>query len=100
MPAYMIFIREEPIRDPVSMAEYSRINRENIGKFPMKPLVVYGKTEAVEGEAPDGTIVLEFPSVADAKAWYNSPEYQTALPYRMKAADYRAYIIEGFEPPR
>ena len=99
MPAYMIFIREEPVHDPASMTEYQRINRENAGSFKIKPLVVYGETEAVEGKAPDGTIVLEFPSVAAAKEWYDNPAYQAALPFRLKAADYRAFIVEGFAMP-
>jgi uncharacterized protein (DUF1330 family) len=95
MPAYMLFIRDEPVRDEAEMAEYQRINRETPNRFPLKPLVVYGATEAVEGPAPDGVIMLEFPSVADAKAWYESPGYQAALPHRLKAADYRAFIVEG-----
>lgn len=95
MPAYMLFIRDEPVRDPAAMAEYQRLNRENTGDFKIKPLVVYGATEAVEGEAPDGVIMVEFPTVEDAKAWYNSPGYQAALPFRKKAADYRAFIVQG-----
>lgn len=95
MPAYMIFIRDEPVRDPAEMAEYQRKNRATPNPFPMKPLVVYGTTEGVEGPAPDGVIVLEFPSTADAKAWYESPGYQAALPHRLNAADYRAFIVEG-----
>lgn len=95
MPAYMIFIRDEPVRDEAEMAEYQRMNRENVGQFQIKPLVVYGATEGVEGPAPDGVIMLEFPSVDEAKAWYNSPAYQAALPHRQKAADYRAFIVEG-----
>ena len=95
MPAYMIFIRDEPVRDPAEMAEYQRKNRATPNPFPMKPLVVYGATEGVEGPAPDGVIVLEFPSTADAKAWYESPGYQAALPHRLNAADYRALIVEG-----
>jgi uncharacterized protein (DUF1330 family) len=91
----MMFIRDEPVRDEAEMAEYQRMNRESGGKHPIKPLVVYGATEAVEGPAPDGVILLEFPDVAAAKAWYESPEYQAALPHRLKAADYRAFIVEG-----
>jgi len=95
MAAYMIFIREEPIRDPAAMAEYQRIGRENVGDFQLKPLVVYGAMEAVEGKAPDGIIVLEFPSAEKARAWYGSARYQAALPHRLKAADYRAVIVQG-----
>ena len=99
MTAYMFFIREDPVRDEAEMAEYQRMNRENRHDFKIKPLVVYGAAEAVEGKAPDGVILVEFPSVEEAKAWYNSPGYQAALPHRMKAADYRAFIIEGWSPP-
>jgi uncharacterized protein (DUF1330 family) len=97
MAAYMILIRDEPVRDEAAMAEYQRINRENKNEFSAKlvPLVVYGAVEALEGAKPDGVIVLQFPTVEDAKAWYDSPAYQAALPYRKKAADYRAILVQG-----
>lgn len=97
MTAYMILIRDEPVKDPAEMAEYQRKNREKNDDrpFDMKPLVIYGDTIAVEGTAPDGVIMLEFPDVAEAQAWYNSPGYQAALPHRLKAADYRAFIVQG-----
>jgi uncharacterized protein (DUF1330 family) len=63
----------------------------------MKPLVVYGKMEVLEGQAPDGIVMLQFPSVVAARAWYQSPDYQAAIPHRQKAADYRAVIVEGLE---
>ncbi|TAL02784.1 MAG: DUF1330 domain-containing protein [Rhodospirillaceae bacterium] len=95
MPAYMIFIREEPVRDPAEMEMYRKKNAGGASVFKLKPLVVYGAIEAVEGKAPDGVVVLEFPTVEEARAWYNSPAYQAAIPHRKKAADYRAIIVEG-----
>ena len=95
MTVYMLFIREEPVRDATALTEYQRINGENRGDFKLKPLAVYGAMEALEGKAPDGMVLLEFPTVADAKAWYNSPGYQAAIPHRRKAADYRAIIVQG-----
>ena len=97
MPVYMILVRDKPVHDPAEMAEYQRKNREKNDDrpFEMKPLVVYGETVAVEGEAPDGVIMLEFPTIEEAQAWYNSPGYQAALPHRLKAADYRAFIVQG-----
>ena len=56
---------------------------------------VYGKTEAFEGPTPDGLLILEFPSADDARAWYDSPEYQAAVAQRKLGADYRAILIEG-----
>lgn len=99
MPAYMLFLREKPVVDPAALAAYSQANRAAAGefreKYGIKPLIVYGATEALEGEAPDGMVLLEFPTAADARAWYASPEYQAALKHRKLAADYRALIIEG-----
>ncbi len=99
MPAYMIFTREGAIHDQAAMDEYSRRNQQHaasfVSDFQFKPLVVYGALETLEGEAPDGVVVLQFPSKELAKAWYNSPTYQDALQYRLKGANYRAIIVEG-----
>jgi uncharacterized protein (DUF1330 family) len=98
MPAYAVFIRDEPPRDPAGLAIYQKMNSESVSAYlayGIKPIVVYGAIEALEGGAPDGTIILQFPSMADAKAWYESPEYQNALQYRLKAANYRAFLMEG-----
>jgi uncharacterized protein (DUF1330 family) len=95
MAVFMLFIREQPVRDPAELAIYSRMNREAAADPKLKPMVVYGAIEAVEGEAPDGMVMLQFPTVEDARAWYDSPAYQAALPHRQKGADYRAFIVQG-----
>jgi len=94
----MIFIRESDVRDPALMAEYKNAPRAEGGPMP-RPLVVYGDIEAVEGDPPSGAVVLEFDSVEDARAWYNTPEYKAAAAKRMQAADYRTIIVEGWTPP-
>jgi uncharacterized protein (DUF1330 family) len=95
MTAYVLCIREDAARDPTELATYSRMNREAPRDPKLTPLVVYGATEALEGNAPDGIVLLQFPTVEDAKAWYNSPSYQAAIPHRKKGADYRVMIIQG-----
>ena len=95
MPVYVLFIRESPIRDQAEMDAYRRINRDKPRDPNLKPLVVYGAMEALEGEAPDGVVILEFPTMDDAKAWYYSPSYQAAAKHRLKGADYRAMIVQG-----
>ncbi|GGB87409.1 hypothetical protein GCM10011494_02200 [Novosphingobium endophyticum] len=95
MPAYLIVLRTEPVRDEAAMVEYQRKTRETAPTVPLKPLVVHGTTIPLEGEAPDGVVMIEFASVEDAKAWYNSPDYQAALPHRLKAAGYQTFIVEG-----
>jgi uncharacterized protein (DUF1330 family) len=95
MSAYVIFIRDEPVRDEAAMTTYQRMNRETKSDFKLTPLVVYGASEALEGPTPDGVIVLQFPTMTEAKAWYQSPAYQAAIPHRQKAASYRAFIVQG-----
>jgi uncharacterized protein (DUF1330 family) len=91
----MIFTREGEIFNQMEMDAYTKSNRENTQDFKMKPLVIYGNLETLEGEAPEGVVVLEFPTVEDAKTWYFSPGYQAAMEHRKKGADYRVILVEG-----
>lgn len=95
MATYMIFLREGEIFNPEEMATYSTLTRTTLGNFNLKPLVVYGNLETLEGDAPDGLVMLEFPSAQEAKSWYYSSEYQAAVEHRKLAANYRVFMVEG-----
>lgn len=95
MPAYLFALRKEPVRDADAMAEYQRRTRNIKAGFDMVPRIVYGDVQTLEGVAPDGVILLEFPSVEEARDWYNNPEYQDAVPFRQQAADYDVFIVQG-----
>ena len=95
MAAYVIFLRESAIRDPAAYGTYHKLVQENPMDPNLKMLALYGAQQALEGKAPDGVVILEFPTVEAAKAWYNSPGYQKAIPHRQKGADYRAFIVQG-----
>jgi uncharacterized protein (DUF1330 family) len=59
-------------------------------------VVASNDSEVLEGE-PEGTrtIVLEFPSVAAARGWYDSPEYAGPKAIRLKATAGIALLAEG-----
>ena len=99
MPAYAIVFRETPLRDADSQSEYSASNRANAalfqGEYGLKPLAVYGAMQALEGEAPDGIVLIEFPTMDHACRWYDSEEYQRVIPLREKAADWRVILVQG-----
>lgn len=101
MSAYLIVYRETPVSDEEAIAEYSRRNRESAASsqadYGTQPVVVYGKVEGLEGTAPDGVVVLKFPTVEAARGWYNSKDYQEAIPFRQKAADWRVVLVEGID---
>lgn len=94
MPAYVIMIRDRMI-DPAEFAAYGAKAREARGDHKITPLAFYGPHQALEGPDPDGVVILQFPSVAEARAWYDSPAYQEALQHRLKGAEYRVVIVEG-----
>jgi uncharacterized protein (DUF1330 family) len=95
MPAYLIVTREGPMREPAEMEEYQRRTRQMGGDFKLTPLVVHGAIHPLEGRAPEAVVMLQFPTVEDARAWYENPAYQAALPHRLKSAEWRAVIVEG-----
>ncbi|MBV1918723.1 MAG: DUF1330 domain-containing protein [Sphingomonadaceae bacterium] len=95
MAAYIIFIRDGEILDQDAMQAYIDTNAKGPKSDIMKPVIIYGETTALEGDAPDGVVVLQFPDMAAAKAWYESPHYQEAIPHRKRAAPYRVFMVEG-----
>ena len=66
-----------------------------LGVHPAKPLVFYGKSETLEGAPIEGAVIVEFPTMEAAKAWYDSPAYAEIRKHRFLAADYRCFITEG-----
>jgi uncharacterized protein (DUF1330 family) len=55
-------------------------------------------TEVLEGSADNRRVVLvEFPSMEAARAFYNSPEYQQAKAIREPASAAQFVIVQGIE---
>lgn len=94
MSAYAIFIRER-IRDPRAMEVYSGLAGATLQGHPAKVLALYGGIETREGAPAEGVVLLEFPTMAAAKAWYDGPGYREAREHRFKGADYRVLFFEG-----
>lgn len=95
MAAYVVFLRESEVGDMEALAEYRAKGRADPPPGKPEALAAYGAIEALEGEPPDGAVILRFDTVEEARDWYNSPQYQAVVPLRLKSADYRSFIIEG-----
>ena len=94
MPAYMISLRKGPVKDPEAMREYQRRVRQLGGDIKVVARVVNGMIAGLEGTPPEGAVMVEFANMEEAQAWYDG-DYQKVLPYRLKAADYDTFIVEG-----
>ncbi|WP_130833457.1 DUF1330 domain-containing protein [[Erwinia] mediterraneensis] len=96
MTAYAIFIRDNTI-DQQEMDTYSEMAGKARGDHPLTALVAYGDIEVLEGQDAEGVVLLQFPNMEAARAWYHSPAYQEAKTHRLKGANYRVMLVEGLE---
>ena len=94
MTAYVVLIRDR-IRDEAAMQDYGPKAKAAREGHALTPIAFYGKVRSLEGEPVDGAVILQFPSFAEAEAWYESPLYQEARDIRLKGGDYRAFIVDG-----
>jgi uncharacterized protein (DUF1330 family) len=89
-------IADVDVKDAALFEEYRRLVPSTIARYGGKYLVRGGAVETKEGGwSPRRLVVLEFPSVEDARRWYHSPEYAPALALRLKAAASNVLIVEG-----
>ena len=94
MPAYAVFIREKTVNQKELEIYWSKVE-ETFAGLPIKILAAYGTQQTLEGPPSEGTVIAQFPTVADARKWYDSAAYQSILHHRQKGAVYRALIVEG-----
>jgi uncharacterized protein (DUF1330 family) len=94
MKAYIIV--DVNITDPVKYEDYKKLTPDSLKAFDGKFVARGGATETLEGEWEAGRIViLEFPSMAKAKAWWSSDAYAPAKAIRQSASKTRMIIVEG-----
>ncbi|MEK7264745.1 MAG: DUF1330 domain-containing protein [Pseudomonadota bacterium] len=92
-------VAEILVTNPVAYKDYVAAVTPLVAKYGGAYIVRAGETVPKEGDAPAGRIViLEFGSLAAARAFYESAEYQAILPLRQKNATSRVYLVEGFLP--
>lgn len=84
------------IHDADAYAEYRKHTPGSIAEFGGTFLVRGGELESLEGDAPlPRVVVIEFPSMEKARAWYNSPGYQSIVGIRHGAAVGHLFLVEG-----
>jgi uncharacterized protein (DUF1330 family) len=94
MSVFFVMIREQTI-DPAVLADYGPRASLAAQGHPLKPLAAYGALDQLEGEPIEGAVILEFPDMAAARAWYDSPSYQAAVKFRHGGSTSTAFFIEG-----
>jgi uncharacterized protein (DUF1330 family) len=97
MPGYVIV--DVDVKDPVAYAEYRAKAPATVTAAGGRYIVRGGDVSHVEpGWDVTRFVILEFPSVAAAKAWYQSPGYQRILPIRLGSTRSRMMMVDGLDP--
>ena len=94
MPAYLIADIE--VTDPVGYEEYKKRVPTIIAAHGGRYLARGGANEVLEGTwRPRRSAIIEFPSLASVRAFWESPEYQPLREIRERSAKSNLVAVEG-----
>ena len=85
----------EKIENMETLKKYAVKATAAIGKYSGKFIVRGGKNITLEGNQSPRTVIVEFPTFADAEKCYNSDEYKEAHNILKDAVKRNLQIIEG-----
>jgi uncharacterized protein (DUF1330 family) len=94
MKAYVIV--NVAIRDAERYRDYIAAATPTVAAHGGKYIVRGGRAELLEGNlALNRIVVLEFPSYAQARGWFDSPEYREAQKIRQSCSSGDLVLVEG-----
>jgi len=94
MSAYII--AQVDVTDPQQYEQYKVLSSQAIAAHGAEVCVRGGAVEVFEGDwAPTRVVVLKFPDMTAARAFYDSAEYRLARQARAGAATMRMIAVQG-----
>ena len=94
MAAYVI--ADVDVFDRAGYAEYSEKVPATIAAYGGRYIARGGATEVLEGSwSPKRCVVLEFPSMVELRAWWESPEYRPLRALRERTATSNLIATDG-----
>lgn len=94
MPAYAVaLIRETRFNDEV--AEYLRRIDETLAPFSGRYIIHGGPYQPLEGAWAGDLVMIEFPSMEDAQAWYGSEAYSAIRALRTENTEGDVLLVQG-----
>jgi uncharacterized protein (DUF1330 family) len=94
MAAYVI--ADIDVHNPEKFEDYRKQAGATSAEFGGKYLVRGGKLDVLEGQwNPKRFVIIEFPSVEKAKAWWDSQAYAGPKAIRQSAAKSNFIVVEG-----
>jgi uncharacterized protein (DUF1330 family) len=82
------------VKDREAFRQYADRVKPIIERHGGKYLVIEKEAQLRAGEWPFvRTVIVGFPSLAAARAWYDSPEYSEIIPIRERAIDANIVLV-------
>jgi uncharacterized protein (DUF1330 family) len=98
MAAYLI--SDITVRDRAAFEVYRTRAADVIRTYGGQYLARLGEVQVLEGSwNPNMIVVVEFPSLEQARAWYRSTEYAFALEVHDKALSRNLILVDGVNQP-
>ena len=83
------------VHDPETYKLYVETARPAYARYNAKFLARGGKAEALEAAGRGRNVIIEFASMEDARACFDSPDYTAARAFRQKASTGEIILVEG-----
>jgi uncharacterized protein (DUF1330 family) len=84
------------VKDPVRYEEYRRLVSPTLSKYGGRFVARGGAMEVLEGDwRPSRLVIVEFPSIEQARQWWHSPEYAEAKAIRQATSEGTLLILDG-----
>jgi uncharacterized protein (DUF1330 family) len=94
MAAFVIV--DVKVNDPVRYEDYKKMAHPTVAAHGGRYVARGGKVEVLEGDWPTGRfVILEFPSAARAREWWDSEDYRPAKALRHATASTKMILVEG-----
>ena len=89
------WIARVDVTNPDAYKRYVEGTAAAFAKYGARFLARGGRSQQLEGPMRARNVVIEFDSLEQAVACYNSPEYQAAKQHRIGAAEAELMVVEG-----
>ncbi|HVV26612.1 MAG TPA: DUF1330 domain-containing protein [Rhizomicrobium sp.] len=89
------WIARVDVQDPETYKKYVETGKPAFERYNAKFLARGGRTESLEGVPRARNVLIEFASMEDALACYNSPEYTAARKIRQAVSEGEWILVEG-----
>jgi uncharacterized protein (DUF1330 family) len=93
-PAYLIV--DAKSSDPQAMQRYRELAQVAVAQYGGRYVVRGGDYQVLEGDwRPQRLVVVEFPSLEQARSFYDSPEYLAARAARAGVSSFDMLLVEA-----